>query len=347
MTQPPSDSLEQAEELLQSGYKDRARGLLSSYLDEHPNSAKGWWLMSYAVSDFNQQLDCLERVLELHPNHRKAQARLDALMKEALPTQSLLTRLEQIPRSRPIIALILVFGCLGLMVVGYLGYRLLFPSQAEPPTQAEIAQMVEASLTAAFAESGSASTGPETPTPLLTATQTPPPEVTITPLVSITPTPNPNATRTPVPENMVGTSAGQYPPDFTLINAVTNAEVNLYDQFGQPMVIVFLNTLAKECEPEMPGLEAVYQKYQDQGLVVLGVGVGSSQSALRNYTGRFGGLSFPLFSDWEHDTGRAYEIETFPTNFFIRKNGKIWQVSYSALTEDELNTAVVSLLKVP
>jgi peroxiredoxin len=177
--------------------------------------------------------------------------------------------------------------------------------------------------------------------------QTPSPAATYTPLVSITPTTNSNATRTPIPENLTGINVGQFPPGFTLIDAVTNAEVNLRDFTGKPIVLVFLNTLATECEPEMPGLQAVYKKYQDQGLVVLGVGVGSSQSALRNYTGRFGGLTFPLLSDWEHTTAGIFDVETLPTNFFIRKNGKIWQVSSVTLTEGELDTVINSLLKVP
>jgi len=133
-----------------------------------------------------------------------------------------------------------------------------------------------------------------TPTPLPVVEQTPSPTVIYTPLVSITPTTNPNATYTPIPENLIGSSVGQFPPDFTLINAVTNAEVNL-----------------------------------------------------RNYTGRFGGLTFPLLSDWEHSIARTYEVDTLPTNFFIRKNGKIWQVSSEALTEVELDTMINSLLQVP
>ena len=177
--------------------------------------------------------------------------------------------------------------------------------------------------------------------------QTPSPAATYTPLVSITPTTNPNASRTPIPENLIGNSVGQFPPDFTLINAVTNAEVNLREFTGKPIMLVFLNTLATECEPEMPGLQSAYEKYQDQGLVVLGIGVGSSQSALRNYAGHFGGLSFPLLSDWEHTIADAFDVDTLPTNVFIRKNGKIWQVSAVALTESEINTVITSLLKVP
>lgn len=346
MTQLPSDSLEQAEKLLRSGHKDEAHRLLIGYLEENPDSAKGWWWMSYSVSDFNQQLDCLERVLELHPNHNKAQARLAALTTDVLPEKSLFSILKQAPLSKPLITLILVFGCMGLAGIGYLGYRLFFSSQPSLPTQDPIALILETSSTEAVdIDIMPASTN--SPTLIPTSTQNLHLEATNTPLVSVTPTANPNATRTPIRENQVGNHVGQFPPDFTLINAVTNAEVNLHDLFGQPMVIVFLNTLATECEPEMPGLQAVYEKYQDQNLVVLGIGVGSSQSALRNYSGRFGGLSFPLLSDWEHTIARLYEIETLPTNVFIRKNGKIWQISSQVMTEAELDTVITSLLKVP
>ncbi len=342
MPQTPSNPLEQAEALLRAGKRDEARRLLIGYLDENPASAKGWWLMSYAVDDFDQQFDCLERVLELSPNHRKAQDRLAALKGKALPPKSLISRLKQTPVPVPIIALILFFGCFGLMVIGYLGYQILFPVQPEMPAQAGTAQNLDSTSTAA-ADIELSLTSTNTPAPLASATQ----KATNTPLVSITPTPDPNATRTPIPGSQVGSQVGQYPPDFTLINAVTNAEVNLHALFGQPLVIVFLNTLAIECEPEMPGLQAVYEKYQDQGLVVLGIGVGSSQSALRNYTGRFGGLSFSLMSDWEHEVAGIYEVATLPTNIFVRKNGRIWQVSYNAMTESELDTVIASLLKVP
>jgi len=339
-TQP--DPLDQAEELLRSGYKADARELLATYLKEKPGSAKGWWLMSYAVGDLDKEYECLERVLELYPGHRKAQKRLNALREEILPSKSPLEKLQQSSRSLPMIALIVVLGCVGLAVIGFVGYRLFFSGKEPSPTQSIIAGATAPSSTAIDQLAIT-----NTPEATSTITQTPVPAATHTPLISPTPTVDPNATTTPISEHQIGTSAGEFPPDFTLINAITNEEVNLYDYFGQPILIVFLNTLAKECDPEMPGLQVVYEKYQDQGLVVLGVGVGSSQSALRNYTGRFGGLTFPLLSDWEHTIAKSYDVSDVPTNFFIRKNGKIWQVSYGAMKEETLDAVVGSILRMP
>ena len=340
--QAPSDPLEKAEELLRSGYKADARRLLVSYLKQYPDSAKGWWLMSYAVNGFDQQYDCLERVLEIHPDHHKAKKRLAAMQRELAPSES---PFAKITRSRPLMALILILGFVGVVIIGFVGYRLFLPAEPSSPTQAAIAQGTEPSSTVASAEAGPATSS--APTIVPTATRTPTPRATLTPLVSSTPTADPNATPTPIPENKIGYAVGQFPPDFTLINAITNEEVNLYDHFGQPIVLVFFNTLAIESEPQMPGLQAVYEKYQDQGLIVLGIGVGSSQAALRNYTGRFGGLTFPLLSDWEHTIARDYDVDGLPTTFFIRKNGKIWQVSYGAMGEAQLDAVVGSILRMP
>jgi hypothetical protein len=36
-----------------------------------------------------------------------------------------------------------------------------------------------------------------------------------------------------------------------------------------------------------------------------------------------------------------------PTTFFIRKNGKIWQVNHGAMKEGELDAVVSTILRMP
>lgn len=344
MAQPTPDPLSRAAELLRSGYQEDARALLVGFLKDNPNSAKAWWLMSYAASDADQQISCLNRVLMLSPNHSKAQARLAALTGESDEISTTNFSPKKTSLSLPAIALLVIFGCIGFLAVGYFGYRIFFSPSTAQPTQTLVAQNSDPGL---ITTSELSPTWTSTPLPQPTSTPTVPPAATMTPLISSTPTLDPNTTRTPIPENQVGIGSGQYPPDFTLINAVTNAEVNLRDYVGHPLIIVFLNTMSPEAGLEMPELQSVYEKYQDQGLVVLGIGIGASQPALRTYTGRFGGLTFPLLSDWEHDIAGMYEVDTVPTNFFIRKNGRIWQVSVGILKADELDATIASILKVP
>jgi len=348
LEKPTPDPLSRAAQLLRSGYREDARELLVGFLKDNPNSAKAWWLMSYAVNNPDQQVSCLNRVLMLSPNHSGAQSRLAALTGESGETSTDTIRTtsgrKTASLSRPAMALLVAFGCIGFLIVGYFGYQIFFSPSNLLPTQASVAQNPGSGLISTLEPSF---TWTSTPTLQPTSTLTVPPKATVTPLISNTPTSDPNTTRTPIPENLIGIGSGQYPPDFTLINAVTNADVSLRDYIGQPVIIVFLNTMSPESGLEMPELQSVYEKYQDQGLVVLGIGVGASQSALRTYTGRFGGLTFPLLSDWEHEIASTYEIDTVPTNFFIRKNGRIWQVSVGMLKADELDATIASILKVP
>ena len=352
MAQPVSDPLSRAAELLRSGYKEEARGLLVGFLKQNPNSAKGWWLMSFAVDDLEQQVSCVKRVLLLQPGHGKAQDRLDALTGEVSQAKSGAARTarpaqqkKKLPLSLPAIGLLVVFGCVGFLVIGYFGYKIFFPTPPVAASQPVIAQNPADSATQPATLEPSA-TWTSTPTVQPSATPTVFSGPTATPLISSTPTIDPNATPTPIPESQIGIANGQYPPDFTLVDALSGQDISLSDYANQPVLIIFLTTWCTYCEQEMPGVQAVYEKYQEQGFVVLGVGIGASRAALRTYAGRFG-ITFPLLSDWEHDVARLYAANSIPTNYFVRKSGKIWQVSVGMLEEDELDTVIASVLKVP
>jgi peroxiredoxin len=71
--------LQDAERLLWEGKKQAALQSLAAYLKSNPGSSQAWWLLSQAVTDNKQQIECLERVLRLNPGHAQAQARLSKL----------------------------------------------------------------------------------------------------------------------------------------------------------------------------------------------------------------------------------------------------------------------------
>lgn len=79
MAKSPADILQRIETLLQAGRQQEARLLLLEYLKTDPNSARAWWILSQAVIDPVQKIDCLERVLKLDPENIEARQRLPAL----------------------------------------------------------------------------------------------------------------------------------------------------------------------------------------------------------------------------------------------------------------------------
>ena len=85
MTEPVADLLLRIERLLHSGRQQEARLLLVDYLKSNPVSVRAWWLMSLAVSEPAQKIDCLQRVLRLDPGNELARGQLEIFQK-APPT---------------------------------------------------------------------------------------------------------------------------------------------------------------------------------------------------------------------------------------------------------------------
>jgi peroxiredoxin len=82
MTQPPANVLHRIEQLLSAGKQQEARLLLGEYIKLNPASAHAWWLMSLTLTDINQQMDCLQRVLRLDPENKPARERLAKLISQ-------------------------------------------------------------------------------------------------------------------------------------------------------------------------------------------------------------------------------------------------------------------------
>jgi hypothetical protein len=78
-------ALEKSYQLIQSGQLEQARPLLVDFLQQNPESAQGWFLMSLAIADRGQQIQCLQRAIRLKPDFSPAQQRLKALSGASQP----------------------------------------------------------------------------------------------------------------------------------------------------------------------------------------------------------------------------------------------------------------------
>jgi len=118
--------------------------------------------------------------------------------------------------------------------------------------------------------------------------------------------------------------AGEVAPDFTLSD-LEGHPVALSDFQGHPIVLNFWATGCPPCREEMPALQAIYERYRDDGLVVLAVNVlifergkGAVLAFVREYE-----LTFPVLLDGEGDVMNLYGVRALPTTFFIDREGLI------------------------
>jgi peroxiredoxin len=124
-------------------------------------------------------------------------------------------------------------------------------------------------------------------------------------------------------------------PDFTLFNTL-GEEVQLSRFKGQAILINFWATWCGPCRIEMPALQDRFERYQDDGLVVLAVDFDESQEDVA-FFGEELGLTFELLLDPGGDIQSLYQIIGYPTSYFVDAQGIVKVKHIGIMTEDQLD----------
>ncbi|MCX6089275.1 MAG: TlpA disulfide reductase family protein [Candidatus Atribacteria bacterium] len=128
--------------------------------------------------------------------------------------------------------------------------------------------------------------------------------------------------------------------DFTL-NDLNGNSFTLSQHLGQPILLCFFLSGCHFCANEVPNLNAVYNKYKDsQGLLVLGIGVGSGISEFVTSHG----VIYPALIDQNQAVADLYNVGPVPHNVFINKKGSIVRTEAHELTESELEQYLQEIL---
>jgi peroxiredoxin len=91
----------------------------------------------------------------------------------------------------------------------------------------------------------------------------------------------------------------------------------------------------------MPHMQQVYEEWSDKGLVLLAINTGGTSPQVKQFL-KSHNLSLPVLLDTNKDVTLKYNIQYFPTTFFIDKDGIIQVVIIGAFQskeaiEDNLN----------
>jgi peroxiredoxin len=115
-------------------------------------------------------------------------------------------------------------------------------------------------------------------------------------------------------------------PDFTL--KTPQGETYTLSQFrGKGVLLNLWATWCPPCRAEMPGIQALYEEYKGQGLVVLAVNstIQDNPLAISPFVQKYG-LSFPILLDETGEVSKAYGLRSLPSTFFIRRDGRVNEV---------------------
>lgn len=131
---------------------------------------------------------------------------------------------------------------------------------------------------------------------------------------------------------------GALAPDF-LLEELNGGEIRLSDYRGQPVVLNFWATWCRPCRTEMPQFVAAYDRYRNQGLVIIGLNMQEGKAVVKPFADDFG-MEFPIAIDRDGEVGDRYRLLGLPTTFFIDREGVISSAFTGPFVEADRDTNV-------
>ena len=136
------------------------------------------------------------------------------------------------------------------------------------------------------------------------------------------------------------------PNDFT-ISSLDGRDISFSDYNGNVIILTFWATWCSSCQEEMPSKELLYQRFNNQGLEILAVNLEEEADTVRQFIHNYG-YTFPVLLDHYGEVKAGYEVDGYPTNYILNREGKIIAMHTGRLdwNTPEIANAFELLLKV-
>ncbi len=146
-----------------------------------------------------------------------------------------------------------------------------------------------------------------------------------------------------LPEGGPPLQVGDQPYEFVLQD-LEGQNIALSQFIGRPILVNFWATWCGPCRIEMPEIQAVWQEYQDDGLVVLALDQDESAEDVRAFFDELG-LTFTPLLDEGNDTSLNFGVPgTLPASVFINAEGKVTAVHRGIMTRGQLDDFLAETL---
>jgi len=124
-----------------------------------------------------------------------------------------------------------------------------------------------------------------------------------------------------VQQRGAGPLASGSAPEFTL-TSFDGQKFTLSELRGKPVVLNFWASWCIPCRDEAPALQRAWEKYKDQGVLILGVDYVDTDADAKKFIAEFQ-QTYPNGADLGTKISQAYKISGVPETYFIGKDGKL------------------------
>lgn len=155
---------------------------------------------------------------------------------------------------------------------------------------------------------------------------------------------NPEKTTAAAPAPKATINVGDKAPDFTA-KTPDDKDLSLKEVLGKKATIIdFWASWCGPCRKENPHIVALYKKYHDKGLNIIGVSLDKEESAWKNAIAKdqLNWFHVSNLKFWDEPIAHLYGVEQIPAPFLLDAEGK---VIARDLYGEQLETEVAKLVK--
>jgi cytochrome c biogenesis protein CcmG/thiol:disulfide interchange protein DsbE len=138
-----------------------------------------------------------------------------------------------------------------------------------------------------------------------------------------------------------------HPPPLTFETLDGDETISLADYRGKAVVLNFWASWCQPCKKEAPMLQETWERYRDEGLVVLGIDAQDFRQDARRFVERYE-LTYPIAYDGNGKSLGRFGNTGFPETWFVGRDGRlVGEHIIGEFDEEQLEENVQAALSTP
>ena len=138
---------------------------------------------------------------------------------------------------------------------------------------------------------------------------------------------------------------------FTLLPgtpALASETFSVNEYAGKVVVLDFWASWCVPCRRSFPWLNAMQQKYADDGLVIIGVNLDMERADAARFLEEYP-AEFAILYDENQELAKQFEVVAMPSSYVIGRDGKILarHMGFKVKQQDEYESIIVDALRKP
>lgn len=136
----------------------------------------------------------------------------------------------------------------------------------------------------------------------------------------------------------------EYPAPQLRLKDLSGNSVSLTDYSGKVVLVNMWATWCPPCKAEMPTLEAFYEKYKNDGFVIVGINDGETRDLVEPFVSEHN-LTFPIWLDEHYASEKAFNTANLPSSYVIDRQGTVRLMWIGAISARVLEKYVPDVIK--